>query len=153
MDKICISKKSIAYCIWLNNDLVQAEKFLVSYSVIWPHGEPLFRDFLAHLNNQHPSIRFTMEIEENKRLPFLDVQVFRKPDGSLGHSVYRKKTDTNRYLHADSNHHPSQKNSLVNILFRRADIISDSDSRDQEKGISLKLSNITDIKTNKFFHF
>ena len=125
----------------------------IKMNVIWPHGEPLLRDFLALLNNQHSSIRFTMEIEANKCLPFLDVQVIRKPDGSLGHSVYRKKTHTNRYLHADSNHHPSQKNSLINTLFRRADIISDSDSRDQEKKKSLKPSNITDIKKHQFFHF
>ena len=77
--------------------------------------------------------QFTMETEQNGRLPFLDVEVYRKPDGSLGHSVYRKKTHTNRYLHADSNHHPSQKMSLIRTLLNRADHISDADSVDAER--------------------
>ena len=33
---------------------------------------------LAFLNNQHPNIRFTIEHEENKQLPFLDVCVTRR---------------------------------------------------------------------------
>jgi hypothetical protein len=31
-----------------------------------------------------------MEVEENRSLLFIDVRVSRKPDGSLGHTVYRK---------------------------------------------------------------
>ena len=32
-------------------------------------------DFLMTLNNSHPSIDFTMELEENGRLPFLGMNV------------------------------------------------------------------------------
>ncbi|XP_076226777.1 uncharacterized protein LOC143174896 [Nomia melanderi] len=39
-----------------------------------------------------------MESETHKTLPFLDVLVTRKPDGTLGHQVYRKPTHTDRYL-------------------------------------------------------
>jgi hypothetical protein len=31
-----------------------------------------------------------MEIEENGHLPFLDMDIYKKKDGSLGHKVYRK---------------------------------------------------------------
>ena len=88
--------------------------------VIWPHGEPPLNGFLAHINNQHPNIRFTMEIEDNKCLPFLDVQVRRKPDGSLGHSVYRKTTHTNRYLLYTNPNHSFCDTSIklgINILY------------------------------------
>jgi hypothetical protein len=37
---------------------------------------------------------FTMEKEEDGHLPFLDINIYRKPDGSLGHKVYRKPTHT-----------------------------------------------------------
>ena len=47
-------------------------------------------DFLQHLNNQQPSIRFTMETENNNKLAFLDTAVSREPDGRLTTSVYRK---------------------------------------------------------------
>jgi len=38
--------------------------------VIWRHGRAELRKFLIFLNNQHLNIRFTMDIEENKRLHF-----------------------------------------------------------------------------------
>jgi hypothetical protein len=70
--------------------------------VMWPHGKTELRGFLQHLNNIHPNIKFTMEVEQNGCLPFLDVLVGRRPDRSLGHSVYRKSTHMELYLHAKS---------------------------------------------------
>jgi hypothetical protein len=35
-----------------------------------------------------------------------DVLLMKKPNDSIGHTVYRKPTHTNRYLHADSHHFP-----------------------------------------------
>ena len=66
-----------------------------------------------------------MEIEEGNRLPFLDVLVIKKADGTLGHTVYRKKTHTDRYLNANSNHHPSQKNTVLRTLVNRARSIAE----------------------------
>jgi hypothetical protein len=54
--------------------------------------------------------------EHNGSLPFLDVLVGRRPDGSLGHSVYRKSTHTELYLHAKSKHHPAQKQAVLTTL-------------------------------------
>ena len=59
--------------------------------------------FLAHLNQQHPSIRFTIEKEEDGTLPFLDTRVHRCEGGSLRTSIYRKPTHTGSYLHFESN--------------------------------------------------
>ncbi|XP_042202463.1 uncharacterized protein LOC121852562 [Callorhinchus milii] len=93
--------------------------------VIWPHGLPALNHFLDHINSRHPSIRFTMEVEKDGKLPFLDILFERRPDGSLGHSVYRKATHTDSYLKPDSPHHPFQKNSLIKTLYHRAHGISD----------------------------
>ncbi|XP_042202209.1 uncharacterized protein LOC121852182, partial [Callorhinchus milii] len=93
--------------------------------VIWPHGLPALNHFLDHINSRHPSIRFTMEVEKDGKLPFLDILFERRPDGSLGHSVYRKAIHTDSYLKPDSHHHPSQKNSLIKTLYHRAHGISD----------------------------
>ena len=35
-------------------------------------------NFLSHLNQQHPSIRFTMETENNNKIAFLDSLVTRR---------------------------------------------------------------------------
>ncbi|MGR8650110.1 hypothetical protein ACNGQH_25240, partial [Escherichia coli] len=90
---------------------------------VWSHGTEALSVFLDKINNVHPKIQFTLEVEKNGCLPFLDVLVCRKPDGSLGHRVYRKPTHTDRYLHKTSNHHPRQKRGVIKTLVDRANRI------------------------------
>jgi len=54
-----------------------------------------------------------MDIEKNKKLPFLDLLVTKKADNTLGNQVYRKPTHTDRYLHVESHHHLAQKQSIT----------------------------------------
>ena len=77
-------------------------------------------DFLQHLNNQQPSIRFTMETENDKKLAFLDTEVLRERDGRLTTSVRRKATHTDQYLAYDSHHPQSVKRGIVKCLYERA---------------------------------
>lgn len=90
--------------------------------VVWPHGRQTLDEFLEHANRQHRNIQFTMELEENNTLPFLDVLV-EKRNGDIQFKVYRKPTHTDRYLHATSHHHPKQKRGLMNTLVHRAKTI------------------------------
>ena len=53
-------------------------------------------------------------------------------DGSLGHKVFRKPTDTVRYLHYNSFHHPSIKNSVCKTLINRAKTIYEVDNIEGE---------------------
>ena len=99
--------------------------------VIWPHGQEKLTEFLNHLNRLHNKIKFTMQKEEG-HLPFLDIDIYRKTDGSLGHKVYRKPTHTNLYLHQNSHHHPATKQSVLASLIRRAKALCDQDSLTQE---------------------
>ena len=92
--------------------------------IIWQHGSDKLSDFLDHLNQQNPRIQFTVETETSDLLPFLDVLISKRVDGSLGHSVYRKLMHTDRYLNARSFHPPSVKSSVNRTLLRRAHIIS-----------------------------
>ncbi|GJQ78415.1 hypothetical protein Trydic_g22237 [Trypoxylus dichotomus] len=84
--------------------------------VVWLHGTDALGEFLQHLNSVHPGIQFTMELKKDGQLPFLDVLVNRNRDGTLGHRVYRKPTDTDRYLHYNSNHHPKQTRAVIKTL-------------------------------------
>ena len=52
--------------------------------------------FFDHLNNQHSSLKFTLE-DAHSSLPFLDVNVTIN-NGSLDTTVYRKKTHTGVFL-------------------------------------------------------
>jgi hypothetical protein len=113
-------------------------------------------DFLNHLNGIHNNIQFTMEIEEEDHLPFLDIDIYRKMDGSLGHKVYRKPTHTNLYLHQSSHHHPANKHSVVSCLIHRAKALCDQESLAPEFNIPLQCfqtkrlqpsANTTSLKT------
>ncbi|XP_071793274.1 uncharacterized protein [Asterias amurensis] len=100
--------------------------------VVWPHGQDLLHEFLQYLNQQHSSIKFTMEQEHSGKLPFLDVLITRNQDGTLHHSIYRKPAHTDRYLHQRSFHHPAIKSSVNRALVQRAYTICDPDSLQHE---------------------
>jgi hypothetical protein len=86
-------------------------------SVIWPHDPNRLRDFLNHLNNIQWNIQFVMEMERDSHLPFLAVDIYRRPGGSLGHKVYHKPTHTNLSLNSFSYHHPSNKHAVLPHLY------------------------------------
>ena len=78
-------------------------------------------NFLQHLNSQQPSMRFTVEAENDSKIAFLDTSVSREPDGRLTTSVYRKpRTHTDQYLAYDSYHPQSVKCGIVECLHDRA---------------------------------
>jgi len=76
--------------------------------------------FLHHLNSQQPTIHFTMEIERNNIIPFLETSVTRDTDSLLTTTVYRKPTLTDQYLAYDSHHPQSVKRGIVKCLYNRA---------------------------------
>jgi len=86
--------------------------------VVLPRSE--LEDFHLYLNSLNPHIQFTVEVENEGLLPFLDVKVTRGTDGRLSTSVYRKPTHTDRYLDFQSHHPACHKASVVKTLNRRA---------------------------------
>jgi hypothetical protein len=43
--------------------------------IIWPHGPCKLGDFIDHLKSVHENIQFTMEMERDDHLPFLDTDI------------------------------------------------------------------------------
>ena len=60
--------------------------------ILWPHQEDV-QILLDHVNSIRPSIQFTMEKEQDSKLPFLNVLVTRTEQGFRS-SVYRAPTFT-----------------------------------------------------------
>ena len=80
------------------------------------HSQPL----LQHINNQDPHIQFTVEEPTQQgTLPFLDTLVTIESNNTFSTTVYRKPTHTDQYLHWDSNHHITAKQSVYNTLAHR----------------------------------
>ena len=55
-------------------------------------------NFLKYLNDKHPSIKFTMETEVNKKIPFLDILIKMSETGEFVTSVYRKSTFSGLFM-------------------------------------------------------
>jgi hypothetical protein len=60
------------------------------------------------------------------------LDIYRRPDGSLEHKVYRKPIHTNLYLNAKSHHHPSNKQAVLSTLIHRARALCNEDSLQAE---------------------
>ena len=50
------------------------------------------------LNKFHESIKFTHEVENDRKISFLDVLIKRNEEGGVDTSVYRKPTNTDIYI-------------------------------------------------------
>ena len=102
--------------------------------VHWDYGREAL-DKLIHLNSQRPNITFTMEIETDDKLPFLDVQTIRDNETqTLRTEVFRKPTHTDRYHHYRSYHHHSIKQGIIRTLTHRChSICKDEVSRKAEQ--------------------
>jgi hypothetical protein len=82
-------------------------------------------NFLEHLNQQNPSIQFTIEPELNGKIAFLDCRVIRAGK-TLQTSVYRKPTSTDRLLDNSSYHPASHKSATIKTLVKRAHVVCSS---------------------------
>jgi hypothetical protein len=53
-------------------------RYVDDTSVVWPCGLARLQQFLHHPNNIRSTIKFTMEVEANDTLPFLDGLVMKR---------------------------------------------------------------------------
>jgi hypothetical protein len=84
---------------------------------------------LEYLNKQHPTIKFTMEKEENNTLNFLDVKIKKKKDLSFTTSTYRKPTFTGVMLNWNSLTSIKYKIGLISCLLDRSFKICSSEKQ------------------------
>ena len=83
-------------------------------------------------NSAHPNIKFTFEEETDNQIPFLDVLLSRRSDGSIQRSVYRKPTWTSQYIHFRSFVPLKRKRNLILCLVNRANRICTDDKTCEE---------------------
>ena len=109
------------------------KRFVDDIFAIWSYGKEHLDTFLNYLKNIHPSIKFTIQHEDDKHsLSFLDIALTRNHDGTLNHAVFRKPTHTDRYLNYRSFHHPAIKSSVCKTLINRAYNVCDKESISKE---------------------
>ena len=84
------------------------------------------------LNACHPNSKVTCEMENVNTLPFLDILISRREDGSICRSIYRKRTWTGQYASFFSFTPLRHKRALVSTLFSRVRRICTPDTLDRE---------------------
>ncbi|XP_044751735.1 uncharacterized protein LOC123311729 [Coccinella septempunctata] len=93
------------------------KRYVDDIFTILPHDK--INDTVGVFNNFHPRLQFTVEIESNGSLAFLDVEVIR--DGvSLITRWYNKPTFSGRVLNFYSHHPFSHKVNIINNMKSRA---------------------------------
>ena len=95
----------------------------------------------SNLNSQHECINFTTELQENRRLAFLDTLTHVLPDGSTKTNIYRKATLTGQYLDFTSNHHIKQKIGIITTFEHRVQelITTEEDKKEEMKHVKQAL--------------
>lgn len=91
--------------------------------------------FLTHLNNQHPRIKFTTEIQDDEnKIAYLDTLVHVQNDNSIKITIYRKATHTDQYLDFRSNHHIKQKIGIISTFRHRINklVTNEEDKKEEE---------------------
>jgi len=76
-------------------------------------------EFSLTLNEIHPSLSFTMELEDNGKLLFFGMVIIRNGP-RLDTKVYVKPTDTDLLLHYESHVDVKYKQSLLKTMLNRA---------------------------------
>ncbi|XP_065664446.1 uncharacterized protein LOC136086103 [Hydra vulgaris] len=83
------------------------------------------KQFQDILNQQHPSIQYTIEVEnETKTLNFLDITITNNTLEKYEYKVYRKEAITNIQIKPHSNHDPNILTAIFKGFLHRAYSIS-----------------------------
>ena len=75
-------------------------------------------EILQHLNTLSPTIKFTLEKETDKKLPFLDLLIINN-NGKIEFDIYRKPTHVPRYIPYASNHPHTHKIAAFQSMVQR----------------------------------
>ena len=88
-------KKELSSC---NTDVIFRKRIVDDVCTSLPTTDTI-QHFLSHLNSIETTIKFTVEVENENRISFLDADIMHHSDGSLSTAVNRKKTHTEKIWH------------------------------------------------------
>lgn len=100
----------------LGYDPVLIVKYVDDILMIIPKEE--FQNTFTIFNSINKAIQFTYEIEENHRIPYLDIMIIRN-NNTLSTEFYQKPTNQGRILNYRSNHPTHQKENTAYGLIHR----------------------------------
>lgn len=91
------------------------------------------QEILEAFNGYHQNIKFTLELEKQQKINFLELSITRLLGGTLQIAWYRKPTASLRYVNFYSNHTWTQKMNTIGILKKRWQLFSDPETKEIHK--------------------
>ena len=105
-------------------------------------------DFQKYLNLLHPNIKFTLEIEKDNCINFLDLAII-KHNNKLHFNIYRKPTTTNQVIPFDSTAPITHKLASFRFFFNRLfNTPLQSKDYNQELNTNFHMQNVMVIHSN-----
>ena len=87
-------------------------RFIDDLFMIWSGTEEELLKFIKELNQNHKTMTFDFKYLKTK-IEFLDVLVYKDINKNLKTTLYKKPTDHQSYLHVNSEHPRSLKESIA----------------------------------------
>jgi hypothetical protein len=117
--------------LWMQKMEEKLNRFRTNRPIIWlRYVDDIFclftiseakirKDFHSRINKWHDNLNFTLEVESNNSIAFLDVRVTQDEEDKLTTSLYRKPTHTGLYMLWDSNQSRRYMLGLIKTLVIR----------------------------------
>ena len=102
----------------LSKNIISYTRYVDDTFIVFDGTDRQIDKLLSYMNGLNSKIKFTMELECNGCLNFLDLSV-RKENNSLTYKVYRKPTTTDMVINAHSYHPETQKLAPFNAFIHR----------------------------------
>lgn len=103
----------------LSKNLLFWYRYVDDIIVCWKGTSRQLDNFFIYINNIHNNIKFTIELEKESQINFLDLTISRIPDSLLKFKIFRKPTYTDIIIHKKSLHPYSHKMStFYSLLYR-----------------------------------
>ncbi len=112
--------------------------FIVKYvdDILLCCPENLQEETLEIFNSINGNVQFTMEVEKERKLPYLDLLLIRNQDGTIGTDFYMKPTASGRILNYNSYHSMRLKINTATGLIKRVFSLS-SVKTEEEKSTQI----------------
>ena len=94
LEEEIISEIELKPCLWW--------RYIDDFFFLWEHGEKKLKEIIEHLDEKHPTIKFTAEWSQTS-INYLDITVS-LIGGKVTADLYMKPTDSHQYLHPSSCH-------------------------------------------------
>ena len=102
----------------LIKNIVYWYRYVDDILCLWTGTDRQLQKFLTHINSIHKCIQFTIEIENNQSINFLDLTISRL-GSSHSFKIFRKDTYTDAIIPASSQHPLSHKHAAFHSMIHR----------------------------------